>query len=215
MNADVIGLQNQTVIQNAGTQEAKRELGKMEFLNLLMAQMSYQDPLSPMDNESFIQQLTSFANLEQLTNMGSQLDDLLTMTGANNAANAVSLLGKGVRVSGNEIKGPDAKIFYELPEDAFSVLVEVRNPSGEVVKIIENVPTGKGLHELEISELEEGDYTVHVVAKRKDSSEITSEISVEERVSGVNFSNSIPLLLMVSGREVAATEIVEIRQLTQ
>lgn len=212
MTADVIGLQNQTVLGQRGQAGSGTNLGKTEFLNLLMTQMSNQDPLNPTDNEAFIQQLTMFANLEQLTNLGKQIDDLLMMTGANNAANAVSLLGKDIRVSGNQIKGPEAEVFYELPEDAHSVIVEVRKPGGEVAKILDDVPTAEGLQRLQIDDLPEGDYTIHVVAKRLDGTEIPTEISVTEHVGGVNFSTSVPTILASSGREISAADIVEIRQ---
>lgn len=215
MRADLINVQNSTTAGQAGQSQASTDIGKLDFLKLLMTQMKFQDPLNPTDNEAFIQQLTSFANLEQLTNLGSKFDDLLTMTGASNAANAVSLLGNDVRVSGNEISGPSADVFYELPESASRVQIEVRSPNGEVIKVIDGLETSRGLHKVQIEDLDEGSYGVFVVAKRADGSEISSELSISERVEGVNFSGNIPMLLMQSGREILASEVVEIRKSSQ
>ncbi|MGA0162841.1 MAG: flagellar hook assembly protein FlgD [Bdellovibrionota bacterium] len=215
MRADLINVQNSTTAGQAGQSQASTDIGKLDFLKLLMTQMKFQDPLNPTDNEAFIQQLTSFANLEQLTNLGSKFDDLLTMTGASNAANAVSLLGNDVRVSGNEISGPSADVFYELPESASRVQVEVRSPTGEVIKVIDGLETSRGLHKVQIKDLKEGSYGVFVVANRADGSEISSELSISERVEGVNFSGNIPMLLMQSGREILASEVVEIRKSSQ
>jgi flagellar basal-body rod modification protein FlgD len=210
-----MNVQNSTTISQARNAQASPDIGKLDFLKLLMTQLKFQDPLKPTDNEAFIQQLTAFANLEQLTNLGSKFDDLLTMTGASNAANAVSLLGNDVRVAGNEISGPEADVFYDLPESASRVQLEVRNSSGEVIRVIDNLETSRGLHKVSIKDLEDKNYSVFVVAKRSDGSEITADISISERVEGVNFSGSIPLLLMASGKEVLASEVVEIRKASQ
>lgn len=45
------------------------ELGRDAFLQLLMTQMQYQDPLNPMDNTEFVAQLAQFSALEQMTNL--------------------------------------------------------------------------------------------------------------------------------------------------
>ncbi|MCM1257419.1 MAG: flagellar hook capping protein [Roseburia sp.] len=55
--------------------KASKELGKnsgldkQAFLQLLVAQMQYQDPLEPMDNTEYISQLATFSTLEEMQNM--------------------------------------------------------------------------------------------------------------------------------------------------
>lgn len=49
--------------------DKKNELGKDAFIQLLVAQMRYQDPLNPMDNSQMIAQLAQFTALEQMMNV--------------------------------------------------------------------------------------------------------------------------------------------------
>lgn len=60
-------------------------LGKDEFLNLLVAQMSNQDPLDPMDSSESIAQLAQFSALEQMQNVGDQISALRQASGMTDA----------------------------------------------------------------------------------------------------------------------------------
>ncbi|HHV99001.1 MAG TPA: hypothetical protein GXX36_05655 [Clostridiaceae bacterium] len=87
---------NQNIMQgiingSAGTAAARNtgELGKTEFLNLLITQLRYQDPLNPVDDKEFIAQLAQFSSLEQMQNMNSTISK----------TQAYALLGKKVEAS--------------------------------------------------------------------------------------------------------------------
>ena len=49
-------------------------LGKDAFLQLLVAQMKYQDPLEPTSNTEYISQFATFSELEQMQNMSATLE---------------------------------------------------------------------------------------------------------------------------------------------
>lgn len=53
------------------TREPNQELDKDAFLQLLVTQMKYQDPLNPMDNQQMMAQVAQFTALEQMKNVAS------------------------------------------------------------------------------------------------------------------------------------------------
>lgn len=54
-------------------------LNKDAFLQLLVTQMQYQDPLDPQDNSEYLSQLAQFSSLEQMTNVASALTGVSTL----------------------------------------------------------------------------------------------------------------------------------------
>lgn len=56
-------------------------LGKDAFLQLLVTQMKYQDPLDPQDNGEYLAQLAQFSALEQMTNVADGLSEVSKLVG--------------------------------------------------------------------------------------------------------------------------------------
>ncbi len=59
--------------QAAAARKTGGELGKNDFLNLLVTQLRYQDPLQPVDDKEFIAQMAQFSSLEQMQNMNGSM----------------------------------------------------------------------------------------------------------------------------------------------
>ena len=87
---------------SAVTNATNDTLGKDAFLKLLIAELSNQDPLNPMEDREFISQMATFSSLEQMQNMNKTLE---TMAEANKFS-AVSYVGKAVAFTKGE--GEDA-----------------------------------------------------------------------------------------------------------
>jgi flagellar basal-body rod modification protein FlgD len=71
-------------------------IGQEDFMKIMLTQLSYQDPLKPMDNQQFVAQLAQFTSLEQTRQVNDRLDSLLGIQGA---TQSVGLIGKTVEIS--------------------------------------------------------------------------------------------------------------------
>jgi len=78
-----------TTSSSASTRKTGEDLGKNDFLNLLVTQLRYQDPLNPTDDKEFIAQMAQFSSLEQMQNMNGVLTN----------SQAFNLIGKNVTAS--------------------------------------------------------------------------------------------------------------------
>lgn len=72
---------------------AKDQLGTDTFLNLLVAQLKYQNPMSPSDGTQFLAQTAQFTMVEKLTELADLSKKLLN---DNQSLAAASLLGKQI-----------------------------------------------------------------------------------------------------------------------
>ena len=93
---------NKTLTVNG--RKASQELGKDDFLKLLMTQMTHQDPTEPMDNSQFIAQMAQFSSLEQMYNVSNGFNKMASIMQSNEAAGT---LGKVVEldVEGEQVSG--------------------------------------------------------------------------------------------------------------
>jgi flagellar basal-body rod modification protein FlgD len=83
------------VASSPSTLQAK-PLGMEEFLKILLTQLTYQDPLKPMDNQQFMAQMAQFTSLEQT----QQLNDKMSTLIANQSAlQSVGLIGRTVDIT--------------------------------------------------------------------------------------------------------------------
>lgn len=77
-------------------------MDKEAFLNLLVAQMKYQDPLEPTSNTEFVSQYAQFSALEQMQNMSAtlELSRASTLVGQTVSVNATDSNGRSTTIQG-------------------------------------------------------------------------------------------------------------------
>jgi len=88
---------NKSVAANG--KEPVKNLGKDEFLKLLITELSHQDPTNPMQDREFISQMAQFSSLEQMLSLNTAFTKYL-----NNMSfqSSYDLLGKNVEIQSTD-----------------------------------------------------------------------------------------------------------------
>ena len=86
---------NNIVATNKNKPKKSKDLGKDEFLKLLIVQISHQDPLKPMEDKEFIAQMAQFSALEQMMQINN---NILRMNKTSDLNRAFFFLGKHVKI---------------------------------------------------------------------------------------------------------------------
>jgi flagellar basal-body rod modification protein FlgD len=100
-----------------------------DYLKLFMQELTYQDPLKPVDNREFMAQMAQFSSLQEARTTNEHLTRLLGMTSGNQSLN---LLGKKVRVKNIEGEGKVSTVEFNADE---SPKLSVIMNNGEIPKV--------------------------------------------------------------------------------
>ena len=84
------------------------------LLQIILTQLTYQDPLKPVDNTEFVSQLAQFSQLQQTQTLNDQITSLLS---AQAATQATSLLGRTIDMAGS---GSSTTVSGEVTAISFS-----------------------------------------------------------------------------------------------
>jgi len=110
---------------------ASASLGLQDFLKILLTQLTYQDPLKPMDNQEFMAQMAQFTSLEQTQRLNDRVQQLVE----NQAAlQSVSLIGRSVDIATATGTASGTVTAFSLQGDA--PLVTVSASGGAVLSDI-------------------------------------------------------------------------------
>lgn len=115
------------------------DLGKNEFLELLVAQLNNQNPLEPQENGEFIAQLAQFSQVEGIEKLNSSMETLLSGYQSSQALQASSLVGRKVIVPTEKAVVDTSETFKAsmvLPVSSSNVYVNVYDDTGAVVNRI-------------------------------------------------------------------------------
>ncbi len=199
-------------------------LGKDDFLKLLMAQVTHQDPLNPMDSQGMMDQLTGMGSLEQLININDALGRLDKTQTDIVRANAFAYLDKDVTVRGGGIPvsgGQTPGLQFRLPREAESVRISIVDPSGVAVRDLEMGPHSPGSDSVvwdgtdnDGEPVTDGFYRYAVSAKAADEESVPVDLFVRGKVAGVRFEGGRPKL-RVNGEDIDVRDVIEMSNRSQ
>ena len=130
------------------TQSAEDQSNR--FLKLLVAQMSNQDPLNPMDSAQVTSQMAQISTVQgvqtlnkTVSGLDTQFTQLQTMQGAALVGHDVATEGNTLRVDADTHKGDGG---FEISNPATSVSVDIINPAGNTIGTVKLGPQEAGRH---------------------------------------------------------------------
>ncbi|HVN70569.1 MAG TPA: flagellar hook capping FlgD N-terminal domain-containing protein, partial [Desulfomonilia bacterium] len=188
------------------------------FLNLLVKQLQYQDPLNPMENTEFASQLAQFSSLEALTSMKDSVDKLSQVQGTMSNTQALSFIGKKVSANGNTIQftGSSSTLNFNLSDKASQVQVTIYNSSGTAVRAFN--ATGVQSGDIQCTwdgkddkgqALAAGKYYFTVSAKGYDGNAVNATTYATGTVTGVRFDGG-NVYLEIGDKEVNLADVSKI-----
>ena len=134
----------------SGTQVKKQDnVGRDEFLQLLVTQLKYQDPEAPMDSKEFAVQLAQFTQVEKLVSIDQQLSKQ-----TQNMSSMTGYLGNKVVLSSGDVQVKSrsgGQVELNLSQDAQNVRIQLLDKNGAVVgqSVVDALPKGKQMVSLD------------------------------------------------------------------
>ena len=214
-NSNVTGSQSTSLTKSMNIQD----LGKVEFLKLLVSQLSHQDPLNPQDGTQFVAQLAQFTSLEQLMNVSKGMESMAMAQTASVNSQVVNFIGKEVITNDNSLQlGEEGKvgINFKTGETAKSIQVQIRDANGKVVRNIDMGATGAGEQNIiwdgrddDGKTLPPGEYNYNVNAQNTAGQEMGVTNQARRRITGVVFENGSPYL-MAGNSKIALSDVTSV-----
>jgi flagellar basal-body rod modification protein FlgD len=213
------------VYNQASTQTISNEteMGKDDFLTLLITQLQNQDPMNPSDATEFTAQLAQFSSLEQLQNINDSLAGFEVYQSTSNNIQSSNFIGKTVTASGNSMSvanGSADPISIDLDEDCHTVYIQIYDAYGEYVTDIEAGDLAAGMHSITWDatdqygvNVDEGRFTFSVMAVNADGDSVNTTSYITGKVTGVNYQSGETMLL-IGDQEVSIASLIRVEDVS-
>jgi flagellar basal-body rod modification protein FlgD len=197
-----IGSSYNTATTTQSTTAAGGKLGKDAFLQILVSQLKYQDPMSPMKADEMLSQLSQLTQVEQLTNLTESMD---AMKKAGDMTQWVTAIGKKVDVPSNILsKGDELTL---MPQNAYDqIVVTLKNLKDGSTR---DVTLNKGDN---LTYTHDGDDMVQVSLKAlKEGKEVGCNAMVFKVIMGVISADTGPILVFNNDETYEASQVKVIK----
>ncbi|MBF0282905.1 MAG: hypothetical protein HQL51_00400 [Magnetococcales bacterium] len=180
------------------------------FINLLTAQLQYQDPMKPMENAEVTSQMAQLSTLQQSSQTNTLLQQLVDAQSTTGINQGVSYLGKNIVVEGDRFSMKDGKgsLGFELSLPA-NASITVFDQYGQKVKWIDPAKYAAGESNVNVndSSLGDGIYRFEVSLMDANAEETKVTPLGGGTVSGVSNDASKGVMLEMNGMKVAMDKV--------
>ena len=203
---------------STSTAASKKTLDKDAFMKLLIAQLSHQDPSSPLDASQMAAQLAQFTSVEQLTQLNTAVATQTQVAQAamlsSQSALSASLIGRQVEAVGNQVVVPStghAQILVDITGTTGTGTLTLSDSTGRVVATRDIGKLSAGASQtIDLpSDLPPGSWTYALDVKDAKSTAATVTTYSSGVVTGVEFKNG-EIVLQASGLELLLSNLVRI-----
>jgi len=212
------------MLSTPATKSDEDIMGRDDFLQVLITQLRYQDPMEPLSQSEMIGQLTQFNILDELRSMNGNIEDSISQDLDNVSllaalqqavinGQSVSLIGRHVEAESDTVTvdgGESPTYSVSVPTGASSVTVTLLDANGNEVAS-ETLGTSSGTVEFQppVSGLADGEYQIRVEAASSDGETTVLPARLTGTVTALRFG-SRGTVLEVAGQEISLADIVSI-----
>lgn len=187
--------------------KSQSEMDKDAFINLLVTQMKYQDPLEPMDNSEMLAQLAQFTALEQMLNVAQ--------TGQKQLAN--SMIGKYVEYQyTDKTTGQTSYLvgkvdYVTITGDTPKLGIgDIEVTLDDIYQIVDNSNIQTNTTAFEII-----NKTVQAVMTEKNADGKDESVIIEGEVLGIQMQDGDPYVVIGTGDEKVTIQFKDVQNIIQ
>lgn len=201
--ATISPVTGQTIPTKTADVNSNQEMGRDDFLNLLVTQLKNQDPLKPMESTAFVAELAQFSQLEQSAKQVQLLEKSITQQTDALQYTLLPMVGRNVQVEGSVIhlnNGP-AKLTYALEREATTVRVTIQDAQGKPIRTLDLGTQSAGKQDVQWDGrnqngqlMPNGMYQYQLLAKDGKGTAVLAAPSSTLTISGVRMVDGVPQL---------------------
>ncbi len=213
---------NNTLFQelNTNTQEVtpKHELDEDDFMLLFITQLEYQDPLNPLDNNEMATQLALFNQVDQLSSINEQIEQLVSISQDQEIANYASLIGRVVETESQICRVENGQFLgasFSIDEPVSDAQINIYSLDGQLIKSMDlgGIPAGNyqiywDATDNEGNQVDDGDYIISITLDGSTSSQPT--IKTIGRITGAYLGEDESYLIFNDQEHISLDDIEEI-----
>lgn len=204
----------------SNTPTDKTSLGQDDFLTLLVAQLTHQDPLNPMQDTDMTSQLAQFSSLEQLTNINDGVQSLNTSMTQTDMLSAVGYIGKEIKAEGYKVsvnEGNASTIYYGFGEPVQEIFMNIYDSEGAIIRTVELGSKEAGTYQYKWDGKNEGghlvpdgSYGVGIIGRDVNGDAVMVQTEISGTVDAVVNESGTQYLRLKDGRFVSFLNVREI-----
>ena len=194
-------------------------LGRDAFLKMLIAQMTHQDPMNPMEGSDFSAQLAQFSSLEQLFHLNDTLEGLAASMESKGQENVLDYIGKEITSKDNSLKLKDGQIssgLFTLKETS-EVIISIYDDFNQEIMTQYPGELQAGTHQVDWDgrdrtgvSVSDGTYKFQVTAVTESGAHVPVKTEATGLVTGVTYDSGYSYLV-VDDRWVDPATVINVR----